>query len=482
MTKEIILLAAVLGHVALQLSFVARALLRSHREASSRAAWVLVILTMPTIGMVAYVLFGETNIGRKRLDKYHATARRVRKEAAAGLLEGQFDKVEERYRHLFRLGQSVNGLGPMGGSRGQLMDDTDQAFRGLVADIDAARESVHLLFYIWLDDTNGLKVAEAAQRAARRGVTVRVMADDIGSRKFIRSRHWRAMQEAGVRTERALPVSRMILHPIRGRVDLRNHRKIAVIDNAIAYCGSPNCADPEFRVKRRFAPWVDQMVRFEGPVAVQTQYLFVEDWMAHTDEDLLEYVREVPSSDAGGGVVTQAIGTGPTIRTSAMPEVFEVLIHAARKELLITTPYYVPSDAMHDALCLTARRGVRTVLMLPAKNDSRIVAAASRSYYRELIEAGVQIYEYPDGLLHAKILTLDGDVALIGSANLDRRSFELNYENNVLFQDRELTSSLVARQEHYVAASRLIGAEEIAGWSRSRRLWNNAVGMMGPVL
>ena len=482
MTNEVILLTSVLGHIALQLSFVARALLRPHREASSRVAWVLVILTMPTIGMIAYVLFGETSIGRKRLERYHLIARRIRQEAAKDLMEGQFNEVDGKYRHLFSLGQSVNGLGPLGGNRGQLMENTNEAFRCLVADIDAAQESVHLLFYIWLDDTNGLKVADAAQRAARRGVTVRVMADDIGSRKFIRSKHWQAMQEAGVKTERALPVGRLILHPIRGRVDLRNHRKIAVVDNAIAYCGSPNCADPEFRIKPRFAPWVDQMVRFEGPVAIQTQYLFVEDWMAHTDEDILDYVRKVSLPNQDGGIVTQAIGTGPTIRNSAMPEVFEVLIHAARHKLLITTPYYVPSDAMHDALCLTARRGVRTVLMLPENNDSWIVAAASRSYYRDLIEAGVQIYEYPDGLLHAKILTLDGEVALIGSANLDRRSFELNYENNVLLQDRELTSSLETRQESYIGASRQIEAEEIAEWGRGRRLWNNTVGMMGPVL
>lgn len=482
MTNEIILLTAALGHLALQLSFVGRALLRPHREASSRAAWVLVILTMPAIGMIAYVLFGETSIGRKRLEKYHVISGRVRQEAAQGLLDGQYGDVRERYRHLFRLGHSVNGLGPLSGSQGQLMEDTDEAFRRLVDDIDAARDSVHLLFYIWLDDGNGRRIAEAAQRAARRGVSVRVMADDIGSRKFIRSKHWRAMLEAGVKAERALPVNGLILHPIRGRVDLRNHRKIAVVDNVIAYCGSPNCADPEFRVKAKFAPWVDQMVRFEGPVAVQTQYLFVEDWMAHTDEDILHYLREFSPGDVGEGIVTQAIGTGPTIRNSAMPEVFEVLIHAAREQLLITTPYYVPSDAMHDALCLTARRGVRTVLNLPARNDSWIVAAASRSYYRELIEAGVRIYEYPDGLLHSKILTLDGEVALIGSANLDRRSFELNYENNVLLQDCELTSRLVARQESYIAASRLIGPDDIAGWSRTRRLWNNAIGMMGPVL
>jgi cardiolipin synthase len=482
MEREMVVVLTLLAHVGLQLVFVARALLRPHRESSSRAAWVLVILTLPALGMITYVLFGETNIGGKRLSRYREVVRRARSQAAPFLLEGQYGQVKEQYRHLFKLGQSVNGLGPLSGSAGELQADTDTAFRRLAADIDAAQETVHLLFYIWLDDGNGLMIAEAASRAARRGVTVRVMADDLGSRKFVRSEHWRAMQDAGVKTERALPVSQLFLHPIRGRVDLRNHRKIAVIDNAIAYCGSANCADPEFRVKPRFAPWVDQMVRFEGPVAIQSQYLFIQDWMAHSDEDLVAMIRELPERGPREGIVTQPIGTGPTIRTSAMPEIFEVVMHAARDELLITTPYYVPSEAMHDALCLTARRGVRTVLMVPAKNDSWVVAAASRSYYRDLVDAGVSIFEFPDGLLHAKIMTLDGEVALIGSANLDRRSFDLNYENNILLQDADLTGQLAARQRSYLAASRQVTWEEIEGWSAMRRLWNNAVAMIGPIL
>jgi len=481
-TREIITLLAVAAEIGLQLSFVVRAVLRPHREASSRAAWVLVILALPVIGMIAYVLFGETNIGRKRLARYHEVSDRIRGQVAPELRKGQFDEVKAPHRHLFRLGQSVNGLGPFGGSRGKVMADTDATFDALVADIDAARESVHLMFYIWLDDRNGLRVAEAAGRAARRGVAVRVMADDIGSRSFIRSAHWRDMQAAGVVAVPALTVSYIFLHPVRGRVDLRNHRKMVVIDNAIAYSGSFNCADPEFRIKKRFAPWVDLVVRFEGPVAVQQQYLFIEDWMAHTDEDLTSFVSEAPAPEAGGGIVTQAIGTGPSARPTAMPEVFEVLMHAARNDLLVTTPYYVPSDAMHDGLCLTARRGVRTALIVPEHNDSWVVAAASRSYYRELIDAGVRIYEFPDGLLHSKVLTVDGEVALIGSANLDRRSFELNYESNILLQDEGLVSRLAARQEEYIGASKLIGHTEVARWRRRRHLWNNAIAMMGPIL
>ncbi len=482
MTREFIVLIAIAAHIGLQLSFVVRAILRPHREAPSRAAWVLVILTMPVIGMIAYVLFGETNVGRERLAKYRDVSRKVRRLAAPALMDGEFDAVKTHHRHIFRLGQSVNGLGPLGGSRGEVLADTNSAFDALVADIDAAGETVHLMFYIWLDDTNGLRVAEAAKRAARRGVAVRVMADDIGARSFIRSVHWRDLRAAGVLAVSSLPVSSLFLHPIRGRVDLRNHRKIAVIDNKIAYCGSPNCADPEFRIKKRFAPWVDIVVRLEGPAAIQQQYLFIQDWMAHADEDLTSLVGGVPAPDRNGEVVTQAIGTGPSVRPSAMPEVFEVLMHAARKDLLITTPYYVPSDAMHDGLCLTARRGVRTVLIVPRHNDSWVVAAASRSYYRELIEAGVRIYEYPGGLLHAKILTVDGEVALVGSANLDRRSFELNYESNVLLQDERLASRLAARQEEYRDASILIDRDDLASWSKGRHLWNNTIAMMGPIL
>ena len=174
--------------------------------------------------MIAYVLFGETNIGRKRLARYHEVSDRIRGQVAPELRKGQFDEVKAPHRHLFRLGQSVNGLGPFGGSRGEVMADTDATFDALVADIDAARESVHLMFYIWLDDRNGLRVAEAAGRAARRGVAVRVMADDIGSRSFIRSAHWRDMQAEGGRCRRTRPSRELyiFLHPVRGRVDLRN--------------------------------------------------------------------------------------------------------------------------------------------------------------------------------------------------------------------------------------------------------------------
>jgi cardiolipin synthase A/B len=157
-------------------------------------------------------------------------------------------------------------------------------------------------------------------------------------------------------------------------------------------------------------------------------------------------------------------------------------MYAARRELVITTPYYVPDEAMQDALCASSRRGVVTTIIFPARNDSWIVAAASRSYYSELLDAGVRIFEYDGGLLHTKSLTLDGEVTLIGSANMDRRSFDLNYENNILFYDPVLTATVRRRQDAYLAHSHRVTAEAVAGWPLARRLWNNTIAMLGPVL
>jgi cardiolipin synthase len=267
-----------------------------------------------------------------------------------------------------------------------------------------------------------------------------------------------------------------------GRIDLRNHRKIVVIDDRVTYCGSQNCADPEFLVKSKYAPWVDAVMRFEGPVARQNQFLFASDWMTYVDEDLDDLLSAPPPSPIPGGVPAQVVGTGPTARYSAMPEMFESLMFAARREVVVTTPYYVPDDALQNALCTTAYRGVDTTIVFPARNDSWIVGAASRSYYADLLAAGVRIHEYEGGLLHAKSLTLDGEVTLIGSANMDRRSFELNYENNILFHDPALTRVMRVRQQEYIARARLVTREEVDAWPMRRRLWNNVVATLGPVL
>jgi len=470
-------------HILIQITLIVRVLLRPHREPASRIAWIVLIIAIPVVGILAYILLGEANIGRRRAERMRSVFSRlpnVAEVAAADLTTVQID-VPEAYAHLFQVGKSVNGFRPVGGNRGQLMHDSNETITSIVADIDAAKDHVHLLFYIWLPDNNGRKIVEALKRATTRGVTCRAMVDRLGSRLMINSEHWQDMREAGVRLAIALPIGNPLLRPLKGRIDLRNHRKIVVVDNHITYCGSQNCADPEFLVKAKYAPWVDAMMRFEGPIARQIQYLFAGDWMTEVEEDMGNLLSQ-PMSSIKPGFQAQVIGTGPTVRYSAMPEMFSSLMYAARRELVISTPYYVPDDPIQAALCASARRGVDTIIIFPARNDSWIVGAASRSYYPDLLAAGVRIFEYQGGLLHTKSLTLDGKVTLIGSANMDRRSFELDYENNILFYDRSLTADMRRRQDSYIAKSKPVTSEMVTRWSWGRRLFNNAIAMLGPVL
>jgi cardiolipin synthase len=468
---------------ALEIVVLMRVMLRPHRDPTSRIAWVAVVLALPLIGMLAYMLFGEVNIGRGRVRRMRDIERRVPQPASSAPadLANMHAEVPDRWAHLFCVGRSISGFEPVAGNSARLMEDSNSAIASIVADIDAAKEQVHVLFYIWLMDGNGCRVAEALMRAAARGVTCRAMVDNLGSRGALKSKQWRSMETAGVKIAVALGMSHALLRAPFRRFDLRNHRKIVVIDNAITYCGSQNCADPEFRVKAKFAPWVDAVMRFEGPIAQQNQRLFAIDWMSATGEDVDDLLLQ-PLRAPKPGFVAQVIGTGPTVRYSAMPEMFESLIYSARRELIISTPYYVPEEGLQNALCSAGYRGVNTTIIFPARNDSWIVGAASRSYYSDLLDAGVNIHEYVGGLLHTKSLTLDGEITLIGSANMDRRSFDLNYENNILLYDPAMTEAMRQRQRQYIANSRPVTREMVQSWSLPHRLWNNTLAMLGPIL
>ncbi|HEY3756081.1 MAG TPA: cardiolipin synthase [Opitutaceae bacterium] len=469
--------------VAIEVAVLLRVMLRPHREPASRIAWVAVIAALPAVGVIAYLLFGELDIGRGRLEMLRKIERDM---PPAGPEEGIGQAnltagIPERYESLFRFGRSVSGFEPVAGNSAQLQADSNTAIAAMVADIDAAKEHVHVLFYIWLSDGNGGRIAAALQRAVARGVVCRALVDGLGSRALLKSPLWRAMQAAGVKTGVALALKHPLLRAPFRRIDLRNHRKIVVIDHTITYCGSQNCADPEFRVKARFAPWVDVMLRLEGPIARQNQRLFAIDWMCSTSENLDDLMR-APWPAARPGFPAQVIATGPTAGYSAMPETFVSLIYCARRELTISTPYFVPDESMLNALCSAGHRGVKTTIVFPARNDSWIVAGASRSYYADLLEAGVEIHEYVGGLLHAKTLTLDGETTLIGSANMDRRSFELNYENNILLYDAALTGALHDRQREYLERSSPVTRAAVEAWSMPRRFWNNSLALLGPIL
>src|SRR2546423_1616027 len=215
----------------IHLAVIARVILRPHREPASRIAWIVMIIALPVVGMIAYLFLGETNIGRRRRRRIREVLAGMPRvaDAAGSNAPALQAQIPERYAHLFRVGYSVNGFEPVGGNRGRLLLDSNASIESMVADLDAAKEHVHVIFYIWLPDNNGLKVVEALKRAAARKVTCRVMADGLGSRIMIDSEHWKAMRDAGVHTTVALPIGNLLLRPLLGRIDLRNHRKIVVL-------------------------------------------------------------------------------------------------------------------------------------------------------------------------------------------------------------------------------------------------------------
>ena len=477
------------GVFAIHLVTVLRAVTRPNRTPASRVAWVAVIMCLPVIGVAAYLLLGETSIGHQRVRRLHEAEQRLASPSGAGTEPG--DTVTGTVSDLCR---SINGFGPTPGNRVVLLGDpaaspaeptldSDLAIKGLIEAIEAATEHVHVSFYIWLDDDNGGRVADAISAAARRGVACRVMVDALGSRDFVRGPRWRQLREAGAHVLAALEDIPRLGHAAVGRVDLRNHRKLVVIDNRIAFCGSQNCADPQFRVKAKYAPWIDVLLRCEGPVVRQAQHLFLGTWIAETGEDLYGLPAAAPEPERyDDGVIAQMFGTGPATPGNPMSDSFVCALYAAEHELIITTPYFVPDQALLRALCAAPRRGVETTLVLPARNDSPLVAAACRSAYPDLLRCGVRLFEYPLGLLHTKSITIDARITLVGSANMDRRSLELNFENNLLVLDPGVTATIRDRQLGYLSQSTIVKADTVEDWPFRARLVNNAIGMASPLL
>ena len=473
--------AILAAEFSLQVTMAAIILLRPRGSPAVRLAWLMVVFALPVVGVVAYLLVGEVRLGRGRARRHRQIIQRIGVQAAASAAGHRpFGAlVPDEYLQIAHLAETVGGNRPHGGHELGLFGDADEFIDALLRDIDEAEAHCHLEFYIFLNDATGNRVGDALMAAARRGVPCRVLVDGVGSKSFLRSGLRRRMEAVGVRVVEALPASLLRL-PL-ARVDLRNHRKIAVIDGLIAYTGSQNIAHAAFAIKPRYAPWVDAMIRIDGPAVHDLQVIFVQDWFLDTRESLEELLAICPAPSPEGATV-QIIGTGPDVYNEALRQMHQASFHAAREELILTTPYFVPDEATASALYTTARRGVETSLVVPARNDSPLVAAASRSYYETLLHAGVHIHEYQRGLLHAKTLTLDRRLALITTANLDRRSFDLNFELSVVVYDTDFASALRLLQKSYVNDSAAVNP---AAWRRRRwprKLWQNAVGMLAPLL
>lgn len=464
----------------LRLTMVGVVLLR-RRPSSQTLAWILIVVSLPLVGTALYLMLGEIKLGSGRIRRHREIVDRI--QASPPFVAADHSALRPdlplKFRQIATLGEAVSEVDALGGNSLRLLGDPDIWIDSLEGDIESAEFHCHLLFYIYLPDHTGRRVAEALMRAVNRGVDCRLLVDGVGSKLFLRSELRKELAAAGVRVVPALPVNpfRMLLY----RIDLRNHRKIVVVDGCIGYTGSYNLADPSFAPKAKYAPWVDCMVRVQGPVVWDLQMLFVEDWYLDTDESLEDLLNIQPLA-VPDGVPAQVIGTGPNSFNEGLRQLLQEAMHTAREELILTTPYFVPDDAMISAVSAAARRGVDTTLVLPARNDSPLVAAASRSHYQYLLDSGVHIHEYRKGLLHAKTISVDRRLAVVSTANLDRRSFELNFEVSLVVYDGDFASQLRFLQKTYLADSCEVVAADWRKRGIPRRLCHSAASLMSPLL
>jgi len=436
-------------------------------------AWLLLLLLVPVVGLVLYGLIGETGIGTSRARRLEILTRTSEERAMALWRHHEVDwsALGTDFKPLATLATRVSGMPPIRGNHVELYDNATELLDQLIADINASTLHCHLLFYIWAPQSKSIEVCDALIHAAKRGVACRVLVDSVGSRSFLKSDICRAMIEAGVMVVGALPVN-----PIRvlfARIDLRNHRKIAVIDGSIGYCGSQNLTDETFKLNTRpgVGPWIDVTARMTGPAVQALQTTFLADWQLDSPEELPPLDTFLPEPSVTGNSVVHVVPSGPGPRPEAIHHALLSLLFGAKDEIIMTTPYFVPDEATQSALVNASLRGVAVTLVLPDVLDSRLVAAASRAYYEELLEAGVRILHHRDGLLHAKTAVVDRRLAMVTSANFDRRSFWLNYETSLLVYDEDFAGLLRFMQANYIKDSTQIYLDE---W-RARSWWTRFV-------
>lgn len=448
------------------------------RRPSSAMAWLLIIFFAPEIGLILYVLIGRNRLPRSR----------VRRHAHILSYMNDVHKRFSGHPNIVRpnlgaesmaavkLAEQLGEMPILGGNDVELIDQTDTVIERLIADIDAARHHVHLLFYIYANDNTGRQVAEALQRAVQRGVQCRLLADAVGSRPFFKSLA-EQMRRQGVEVYSALPVN-----PFRRRVsrmDVRNHRKIAVIDGQIGYTGSQNIVDAGYGHKD--LQWHDLMIRLVGPGVMELQAVFMEDWYFETQE-VLDSEDIFPGPERVGQIPIQTLPSGPNYPVENYQRMVVAAVYAAHRRVVITTPYFVPDEALIQALQVAVLRGVDVKLILPRRNNMILVNAAAESYFEELLEAGIQIYLFEPGLLHAKTMSIDHTVAFIGSSNFDIRSFALNFEINLVLYGSQITDMLREHQNAYIARSSRL---ELVQWqqrSKGQRIWQNTARLLSPLL
>lgn len=447
------------------------------RSPSAARAWLLLIFFLPLPGIVLYALVGRIYVPRRRIALQRQASQLIRSvqermptpaDTATITLPGY---VQAAVQLAARLGD----FRAVAGNHIVLLPGYEEPLTQLISDLSDASDSIHLLYYIYENDATGRRITEVLCAAAARGVHCRVLMDAAGSRGALRDVA-PILRAHGIEVYAMLPVG--LFRRNVARFDLRNHRKIVVIDGQIAYTGSQNLVDPQFI---RDCPNEELVVRVTGPVVTQFQSVFLADWFFETNEVPADTSLLLPLPRTGN-TIAQVLPSGPGYGRENTKELMIALIYAAHRQFTIATPYFVPDEPFLQAVVAAARRGVAVRLILPQRSNQRVTHLAQQSYYSQLLAAGVRIYLYGGRFLHAKHMTVDAEVALIGSTNMDIRSFALNAEVSLLAYDRMVVEGLSALCDRYIQHSTLL---EGALWSRrplTRRLLQNVARLADSLL
>lgn len=464
---------------------IAARVILQRRPTGETLAWIMVVFSMPVLGPLLYLMFGELRLGRRRAGRFTELTKPlmtwlhdIRQRSLV-----DWNSLEADYKPLAEMCERTIGVPALAGNRVDLLDDWQDVFARLLSDIEAAQSTIHLEFYIWSDGGEADRVVDALVHAQRRGVTCRVLVDALGSHRFLRGKMCQRLREAGVHVVAALPGGLFRLPFVR--FDLRLHRKLVVIDGRVGYTGSLNLVDPRyFKQDAGVGEWVDAMVRLEGPAVEAMQIIFLADWYveSHAELDHLLESADAAPQPARGDIETQVMPSGPDLPANAIEQVLLTAIYSARHELLITTPYFVPSEPLMLALVAAARRGVKVVLVLPRRVDSKLVRFASSAFKGELLEAGVRIALFEDGLLHTKSVTVDRTHSLFGSVNLDPRSFRLNFEILLAMYDSKFTAQLADLQQRYIDRSELMDLQAYRNRPLRYVVLESVARLLGPLL
>jgi cardiolipin synthase len=435
-------------------------------------AWLLVILLWPLPGGLLYLFLGSTRLPRERKSRHEkavATLRKAHQRVWKKDPGGALESMPESLARFARLGRKLGEWPIVPGNAMTYFDSAPALFESLARDIDKSRHHVDLLFYIFVVDPSTDPLVRALKRAASRGVECRLLVDALGSKPFLK-REAQDLRKAGVQVVEALPLGRLFRrNRLTARYDLRNHRKLALMDAEVGYMGSHNVTDPTYGGKAGGMAWHDLTIRFEGPVVSQLEGVFLEDWFVETGEiPPQDRVPLIPSRR--GDFVLQTVPSGPAYTTENFQRLVVSALFEARERVVITTPYLVPDDGLLQALEVAVLNGAKVDLIVPERVDQFLVGNAARAYFGKLLDLGVALHLYQPGILHSKTMTVDGCLAFFGSSNFDIRSFALNFELNMILYGKQESLGLLKIQETYLAASRRLKVEEwrnLPAWEKS---------------